>query len=43
MIIKTITSFDETYYDKIGKDCVDSWLKYWPLNLKITCYVENFN
>ena len=43
MIVKTITSFDETYYNNIGKDCVNSWLKYWPINLKISCYVENFN
>jgi hypothetical protein len=43
MIIKTITSFNQTYYDNIGKDCVDSWLKYWPEEYSLTCYVEGFS
>ena len=42
MKIKVITSFDERYYNLIGKECVDTWLQYWPTELSLTCYVENF-
>jgi hypothetical protein len=42
MKIEIITSFNKKYYDNIGKDCVDSWLKYWPEDLTLTCYVEEF-
>lgn len=40
--IEVITSFNQTYYDLIGKDCVESWLKYWPNDMNLTCYVEEF-
>jgi hypothetical protein len=40
MNIEVITSFNQNYYDLIGKDSVDSWLKYWPKELSLTCYVE---
>ena len=42
MNLEIITSFNKTYYDLIGKDCVESWLKYWPVDLTLTCYVEEF-
>ena len=42
MKLEIITSFDQKYYDYIGKDCVDSWLKYWPEEFSLTCYVEEF-
>ena len=42
MRLEIITSFDQKYYDLIGKDCVDSWLKYWPEEYSLTCYVEEF-
>lgn len=42
MKIDIITSFDENYYNLIGKESVKSWLEYWPKKLKLTCYVENF-
>jgi hypothetical protein len=42
MKIEIITSFNERYYNGIGKECVETWLKYWPTNLKLTCYVEEF-
>ena len=42
MNIEIITSFNQHYYDLIGKDCVDTWLKYWPKELTLTCYVEEF-
>lgn len=43
MNIEVITSFDQRYYDLIGKHCVDTWLKYWPSELTLTCYVEEFS
>lgn len=42
MKIKVITSFDERYYNLIGKESVESWLQHWPKELSLTCYVENF-
>lgn len=42
MKISVITSFDERYYNIIGKESLDSWLKFWPKELTLTCYVENF-
>ena len=41
-MIQVITSFNQRYYDLIGKDSVASFLKYWPEQLKLTCYVEEF-
>lgn len=42
MNIEIITSFNEHYYNLIGKDSVTTWLEHWPKNLKLTCYVEEF-
>ena len=42
MKFEIITSFNESYYNNIGKDCVGTWLKYWPKNMNLTCYVEDF-
>lgn len=41
-MIQVITSFNQLYYDLIGRDSVDSFLKHWPEDLAITCYVEGF-
>ena len=41
-MIEVITSFDKRYYDLIGKESVDSWMKYWPSDMILTCYVEGF-
>ena len=41
-MIQVITSFNQNYYDLIGKDSVSSFIKYWPEELKLTCYVEGF-
>jgi len=41
MKIVAITSFNQKYYDLIGKDSVDSFLRYWPTNISITCYIED--
>lgn len=43
MKLEIITSFDQNYYNLIGKDCVNSWLKYWPEEFSLTCYVEEFS
>ena len=42
MNIEVITSFNEYYYNLIGKDSLESWLTHWPENLTLTCYVEEF-
>jgi len=39
-MIQIITSFNQLYYDLIGRDSVDSFLKHWPADLNLTCYVE---
>jgi hypothetical protein len=41
-MIQIITSFNQLYYDLIGKDCVSSFIEYWPEELSLTCYVEEF-
>jgi hypothetical protein len=41
-MIEIITSFDQRYYELIGKDCVNSWLRHWNPYYKLTCYVEDF-
>lgn len=43
MKIEVITSFNKEYYDTIGHECVETWLKYWPKDLELTCYVEEFD
>ena len=40
-MIEVITSFNQYYYDLIGRDSLNSFLEYWPLD--ITCYVEEFS
>jgi hypothetical protein len=39
--VKVITSFNQSYYDTIGKDCVSTWLTHWPESYELTCYVED--
>jgi len=41
-MIEVITSFNQHYYDLIGKDCVTTWLEHWPKDMTLTCYVEEF-
>lgn len=43
MNFEIITSFNERYYNGIGKDSVSTWLENWPKNLILTCYVEEFS
>jgi len=40
MNIEIITSFDQRYYDIIGRESLESWLRYWPADMCITVYVE---
>lgn len=42
MKIEVITSFHKPYFDLVGKDCIESWIKYWPKEIDFTCYVEDF-
>ena len=39
-MIEVITSMNQRYYDLIGKDCIESFLKYWPESYSLTVYVE---
>ena len=39
-MIQVITSFNQLYYDLIGRDSVDSFLQHWPDDISLTCYVE---
>jgi hypothetical protein len=40
--IKVITSQSQAYYDRIGKDCLESFLEFWPKSIKIELYAEEF-
>jgi hypothetical protein len=42
-MISAITSFNQEYYERIGQDCVRSWLANWSQDLELTCYVEGFS
>ena len=42
MNIQVITSFNQEYYDNIGRACVNTWMQYWPQHYTLTCYVEEF-
>jgi len=41
--ISVITSFNEKYYELIGKYCVATFLKNWPTDINLTCYVEEMS
>ena len=43
MNIDVITSFNQHYYDLIGRQCVATWLQHWPQDITLTCYVENMH
>jgi hypothetical protein len=40
--VTVITSFDQSYYDKVGKHCLETMLQYWDPNIHIVLYVEDF-
>lgn len=37
---RVITSFNEAYYKRCGKDFVDSWQQYWPASIGLTVFYE---
>ena len=37
---RVVTSFNEAYYRRCGKDFVDSWQRYWPASIGLTIYYE---
>lgn len=39
---KVVTSQHKPYYDKIGRDCIASFLEYWPKEFKIELWAEDF-
>lgn len=39
---KVVTSQHKPYYDMIGKDCIESFLKFWPKEVSIELWAENF-
>jgi len=40
--IKVVTSQHKPYYKKIGRDCILSFLKHWPKEVKIELWAEGF-
>lgn len=40
--ITVITSFDEKYYNRVGKYCLETLLKYWDESIDICLYTEEF-
>jgi len=41
--IKVITSPHKPYYDSIGKHCITSFLEFWPKEIKLELYAEEFD
>ena len=41
-MIEVITSVNERYWNVIGRDCVESWLRHWSTDFRLTVYVEEF-
>jgi len=39
---KVVTSQHKPYYDMIGRDCILSFLKYWPEEISIELWAEGF-
>lgn len=39
-IHNVVTSFNEEGYKKYGKEFIDSFLKFWPKNVRLTVYYE---
>lgn len=37
-----VTSQHKPYYDLIGKDCIESFLKFWPNEISLELWAENF-
>lgn len=39
---RVVTSQHKPYYDLIGRDCIESFLKFWPEEISIELWAENF-
>jgi len=39
---KVVTSQHRLYYDMIGKDCIETFLKFWPEEISIELWAEGF-
>jgi hypothetical protein len=39
---RVVTSQHKPYYDLIGRDCIETFLKYWPEEVSIELWAENF-
>lgn len=37
---RVVTSFNEAYYKRCGKDFIDTWQQYWPASIGLTVYYE---
>lgn len=38
-----VTSFNEEGYKRYGRECVESFVKFWPRNVRLTVYYEGDN
>jgi len=42
MKILAVTTQNKAYYDKLGKDSIDSFVKYWPKDVTLHVFAEDF-
>ncbi len=42
MTYATITTMNQDYFDNIGHMMIESYIKYWPKNINLYVYTENF-
>lgn len=40
--IATVTTMNQAYYDNIGRDMIDAYIKYWPKDITLYVYTEGF-
>ena len=41
--ISVITSFNQSYYDKVGKHCVETFNKFWDEDIDLFVYLEDMD
>lgn len=39
---RVVTSQHRPYYDLIGRDCIETFLRYWPEEISLELWAENF-
>ena len=42
MKIVAVTTQNKKYYDKLGKQSIDSFVKFWPKDISLIVYTEDF-